>query len=593
MSPLLHREAIRARVEVLASSGRKADALALLQEQAPHHLDEPWLHADLAQLYVSLERYAEGEQAARQSLSLDPEGREALLLLAIAQQELERLAEARDTAATAVALYPDDAVAHRIAAAVYVGSDDEADRKQGWAHIQRALELNPHDPEQYVVAVYANTAVSGPVALSRRFLEKGLSLDPGNRQLILASAALQESPAGIDPAALVSSLLAVNPQDREALDSLRGEFFRRLTSLAFIPWLQVLVFGFLATSLANQGNTAFVALVLVVLFGAVAFVQRLRHGHRYALGLDGVRIDDKRGMGGAAAALAALAGAGFASRWLMPDAAASAVLALVLAGVLLAVAGVRLLLHLRRFPPGYAVDLLRGNRRAGGGAAAAFAAFAAATAGTLWTAGDSSGAAGGFLLLAAVTMAAAAVHLLEGAERETVPKWRADGFEDYREWRIKIGLRPFWYLVVGIVLGFLPLPSDPLGTNPLTGVMAVAAGGFVLVRGIYTTALLLAAPDEHRGAGQRLAIRAEGAGTRVLIPGNVVVTAVLLVPLALVGLGAGMLFTGSGPSVWVDSVDLPQAPDFLRDGDTPEIPDVPGLTPEPAPTWRVPGPQDH
>mgnify|MGYP003304072106 CR=1 FL=1 len=585
-------DAIRARVEVLASSGRQTDALALLQEQAPHHLDEPWLHADLAQLYVSLERYEEGEQAARQSLGLDPEGREALLLLAIAQQELELLAEARDTAATAVALYPDDGVAHRIAAAIYAGSDDEADRRQGWAHIQRALELSPHDPEQYVVAVYVNTAVGGPAALSRRFLEEGLSLDPGNRQLILASAALQESPAGVDPAALVSSLLAVNPQDREALDTLRGEFFRRLTSLAFIPWLQVLVFGFLATSLTNRGSTAFVALVLVVLFGAVALAQRLRHAGRYALGPDGVRTDGKRRLGGAAA-FAALAVAGFTSRWLTPDAAASAVLALVLAGVLLAVAGARLLLHLRRFPPGYAVDLLRGNRRAGAGAAAAVAAFAAATAGTLQAAKtDGEGAGALAWLLAAVMMAAAAVHLLEGAERERVPKWKADGFEDYREWRIKIGLRPFWYLIIGIVLGFLPLASDPLGASPLTGVMAVAAGGFVLARGVYTVSLLLAGPDEDREAGQRLAIRADGPGNRVLIPGNVVATAVLLVPLALVGLGAAMLFTGSGPSAWLDSVDLPQAPDFGRGGDAPEIPDVPGLTPEPAPTWSIPGPEN-
>ena len=590
MSADLTRDALRARVEVLAATGRSAEAATLLEEQAPVHLDESWLYTDLAQQYLRLDRPGDAERAARQALALEPGGRDALLLLALALKGSERFADAQEAAAEAVALYPDDDVAHRIAAAILIVSGTEEEAAEGWRHIRHALKLNPHDPDHYVVAVYANLAVGGPVSLGRRYLEDGLALDPGHRGLILAGAALGDAPTGPDRAELFASLLAVNPLDDDAHRSLRSEFFQRLISLAFIPWLQVLFFGLLASSLGGGGVSPTVALVLLALLLAVGFVQRLRQARRLAPGQAGSLVQGNlRVAGGAAAGLAGLGILAVLPHVVEPGPQVSAAAALGLSVVLFLVAAVRAATHLRRFPPGYARDLFGRNRRAWAGVGTALAAFALATAGTLWTAADGGAGPGLFLLMATAVPSAAAVHLLEGAERGSVPRRGSPGFADYRKWRVGIYARPVWYLLGGAVLALLPMLTQLRDLSPLEGAAAVTAGVLLLARGLHTLFLLLAsapAPDARRGVRERLAVRA---GRRVLISGDSFINFALVCPLVMVVIGAVVLMGGTGGGDWLDGLGRLPAPDFLPGGSEPPVPDI---TPVPVPEPTLLLPQD-
>ena len=315
MTAALDKDTLESRCSMLNATGRAREALELLQEQAPRFTDDPWIHLALCRQYLGMDDPQAAEPEARQALALVPGGMLPLILLAVALQNQGRSGEAQEALARLPAEAVDDAAVQHMAGAIYLAAGGHDQNILAWERVQRALELDPQDPDNYELAVRAAVAINA-FDLGRRYLRDGLALDPGHRGLILASSLLPESRENPDRTELVTSLLAVNPLDDRALADLRSQFFRRLISLAFVPWLQVLGFGLLMRLFAEPAAAGGAAVLLAAILLAVNGSRTARHLRRFP---DGYAADlfrgNRRAWTGVVAVLAAFACATAGSLW--------------------------------------------------------------------------------------------------------------------------------------------------------------------------------------------------------------------------------------------------------------------------------------
>ena len=343
MTAALDKDTLESRCSMLNATGRAREALELLQEQAPRFTDDPWLHLALCRQYLGMGDPQAGESEARQALARVPGGMLPLILLAVALQNQGRSGEAQEVLARLPAEAVDDAGVQHMAGAIYLAAGGREQNILAWERVQRALELDPQDPDNYELAVRAAVAINA-FDLGRRYLRDGLALDPGHRGLILASSLLPESRQNPDRTELVTSLLAVNPLDAAALADLRQQFFRRLVSIAFVPWLQVLGFGLLMRLFAEPAAAGGAAVLLAAVLLGVNGSRMARHLRRFPAGYAADLFrGNRRAWAGTGAVLAAFGCATAGSLWTAAAGGSGPGVYLLLLSLLPAVVSVHLL----------------------------------------------------------------------------------------------------------------------------------------------------------------------------------------------------------------------------------------------------------
>ena len=275
MSTGLDLDQLGARWQVLTAAARHQEALELLRAHLDAHRAEPYVWTVLSQTLNNLGEGTDGESAARQALELDPRSTSALINLSRGLALQGRLAEAEEPAEQARDLDDQQAGTHAWLALVHNERGNYAQALEG---VQEALRLQPSGDNFALLAeIHVNMAQHEQ---ARRALADGLAVDPQNRQLLLLSGRVSYSAAVVgDQAALLSGMLAESPMDRGPLDQLKQEVLARLHNLALLPWLQGVVFCFLAPLITQvpAGGAAALAVyaALAVIIRSGVLLRRL------------------------------------------------------------------------------------------------------------------------------------------------------------------------------------------------------------------------------------------------------------------------------------------------------------------------------
>lgn len=492
MTTGLDLDQLGARWQVLAAAARHRDALELLRTHLDAHRGEPYIWTLLSQTLNNLGEGTDGESAAREALALEPRSTSALINLSRGLALQGRFAEAETAAAQALALDDQHAGTHAWLALVH---HEQGRYQEALDGVQEALRLQPSGDN---FALLAEIRISiGQHDQARRALADGLAADPQNRQLLLLSGRVSHGEEVVgDQAALLSSMLAASPTDRGPLDQLKQEVLARMRHLALLPWLQGVLFCFLAPLITQvpAGGAAALALWLAaaVIFRAGFLLRRLSRAVPAGFLRDLLR-ESPDARKGAAALIAAeawvlatgfaagLAGSGEGLRWS---------LVLLMGGTVLVLAA-RHLLH------------------------------------------------------------RAAYRALEGFTEETAPEYAAarDRYAGDRS------ARALWVGVLGILLGLLALLQQTY--TVFAGAASAFAGAFVLAEAVHFSVVRLSLrrhlnrrhlnhptpPDGQPGNTQDRPGRLGKPPPRVLLLG----AAVVLLPALMLAAGVWLLAAGSVP----------------------------------------------
>ena len=237
------------RFQLLSASQRHQEALDLLLQQVQVLGADPRLWVLLSAAFLQTGRWQEAEQAARSALNLEPGSRDGLVCLGAALGSQRRIGEALEAAYAAKAQYPGDAEIYSLLAQLHLRGGSRQEHEQALACILEALHLRPSGDDFAVAALVYTQLFRHEEA--RAVLRDGLAFDPDNRQLQLASGTVSMGGqvAGQWPG-LLASLLARSPMDTEAQAELRLSALSKLRNLAYLPWLQAMVFCWLAPVLS-------------------------------------------------------------------------------------------------------------------------------------------------------------------------------------------------------------------------------------------------------------------------------------------------------------------------------------------------------
>lgn len=237
------------RFQLLSASKRNQEALDLVLQQVQVLGADPRLWVLLSAAFIQTGRWQEAEQAARSALNLEPGSRDGLMSLGVALGNQDRIGEALEAAHAVRAQFPEDPDVYSLLAQLHLHGSTRQDHEQALECILWALNLRPTG-DDFAVAALAYTRLFRHEE-ARAVLRDGLAFDPNNRQLQLAggSVAMGGQVVGDWPG-LLSSLLAQSPMDSEAQGELRLSAFSKLRNLAYLPWLQGVVFCWLAPVLS-------------------------------------------------------------------------------------------------------------------------------------------------------------------------------------------------------------------------------------------------------------------------------------------------------------------------------------------------------
>ena len=480
-----------ARWQVLTAAARHRDALELIQAHLDAHRAEPYVWTLLSQTLNNLGEGTDGESAAREALELEPRSTSALINLSRGLALQGRFAEAETAAAQARDLDDQQAGTHAWLALVHHEQGRYVEALEG---VQEALRLQPSGDN---FALLAEIRISmGQHDQARRALADGLAADPQNRQLLLLSGRVSHGEEVVgDQAELLSGMLAASPTDRGPLDQLKQEVLARGRHLALLPWLQGVLFCFLAPLITQvpAGGAAALALWLglAVILRARFLLRRLSRAVPAGFLRDVLRES--------------------------PD-ARKGVVALIAAEAWVLAAGLG-------------------------------AGLAAAGDGLRWSLVLLMG--GTVLVLAArYLLHRAAYRALEGFTEEAAPEYAAarDRYAGDRSGRA------LWVGVLGTLLGLLALLQQTY--TVFAGAASAFAGAFVLAEAVHFSVVKLSLrrhlnsrhlnhrtpPEGHPGDTDRPG-RLGKPPPRVLLLG----VAVLLVPALMLAAGTWLLAAGSVP----------------------------------------------
>lgn len=478
MTTGLNLDQLGVRWQILTAAARHREALELVRAHLDTHRAEPYVWTVLSQTLNNLGEGADGESAAREALALEPDSPSALINLSRGLALQGRFAEAETAAVQARDLDDQQAGSHAWLALV---RNERGRYREALEGVEEALRLQPSGDN---FALLADIRINmGQHEQARRALADGLAADPQNRQLLLLSGRVSHGEEVVgDQAALLSGMLAASPTDRGPLDQLKQEVLARVRHLALLPWLQGVLFCFLAPLITQvpAGGAAALALwlALAVTLRAGFLLRRLLRAVPAGFLRDMLREspDTRKGAAALIAAegwvLAAsfgagIAGAGDGLRWS---------LVLLMGGTVLILAS-RYLLH------------------------------------------------------------RAAYRALEGFTEEAAPEY-ASARDRYAGDR---SARALWVSVLGILLGLLALLQQTY--TVYAGAASAFAGAFVLAEAVHFSVVKLSL---RRHLNRRTAPEGQSAGTLDRPgrlgkpPSNVVALGVATVLLPALMLAAGV-----------------------------------------------------
>ncbi|MBD5784887.1 tetratricopeptide repeat protein [Cellulosimicrobium terreum] len=267
MSTTTDPAAVVSRVETLVQMGRPERALEEVDRALASVPDDARLLVASAWVRLRLQRSAEAVPLLEQAVAARPDAHGALHLLSIAQQNTGDVAAARDSAARALELDPDDARYHlQVADSHLAGTVRKADRVIARERIESALELAPEDPGRLLGAARLWSRL-GDDDRARALVARGLAVAPEHTDLLYANASLAVD-AGASTNAL-GGVLALNPEHAEAGYLLHLRVWQQLLRLVGMPVVLMGSAALVVTFLMNDslvGGIAVFGWILVAWF---------------------------------------------------------------------------------------------------------------------------------------------------------------------------------------------------------------------------------------------------------------------------------------------------------------------------------------
>ncbi|MDO5745957.1 MAG: hypothetical protein Q4P23_16000, partial [Micrococcaceae bacterium] len=253
MAVRIELELLAARAQGLAASARIPEARDMVAGQREHHAHEAGFWVMFGSVLLANDEAPAAEDAARQALALEPDSLGAIDLLTQCTHRAGDIEQTLALARLMVQGAPGLARPHRWVALALLGrAGSRTDLEQAREAIELALEIEPGNPEHYLVAS-AIAALVRDTASMRHYLRAGLGIAPTNPELLRFATLLDDSGevAG-DKRGVLRGLLAMNPMDPGA----REDLAERLLE-ACVPWgLVVWVYGMLSVLLVHLGSGA-------------------------------------------------------------------------------------------------------------------------------------------------------------------------------------------------------------------------------------------------------------------------------------------------------------------------------------------------
>ncbi|MER8026273.1 hypothetical protein [Glutamicibacter protophormiae] len=226
------------RVSHHLATGREAEAVELLKE----HLLEHQGSAEFWVLYsaglLDLDRFAEAEQTARSALSLEPENPAAGLYLSISLIRQSLREPALQEVYRVIETWPEFAAAHHLLGMILVGSaTSRDDRRLARRATEHALSLEPSNPDFYHgAALAADLDENNRAALE--YLREGLRLDPHHQGLLRYAASIENGGKVVgDSGALLRGMLTSDPTNQALHADFAEQYVRRQSVYANRFWM--------------------------------------------------------------------------------------------------------------------------------------------------------------------------------------------------------------------------------------------------------------------------------------------------------------------------------------------------------------------
>lgn len=271
MSTTTDTGAVVSRAELLVQMGRPERALEEVDAALASRPDDTQLLATGAWVRLRLQRSTEALPMLEQVVGTLPGAHGALYLLSIARQNTGDVPGARDAAAKALEIAPDDARYHLQLADTHLsGRVLRADRALARERVASALELAPEDPDRLVQAARLWSRL-GDDDRARALVRQGLAVAPEHEDLLYLDAALAVD-AGRS-AKGYGGVLALNPEHAEAGYLLHLGVWQQVLRLAEMPVLlvgAVLLVVTFSMSDAHVGSVPVWGIVVLLWVGITA-----------------------------------------------------------------------------------------------------------------------------------------------------------------------------------------------------------------------------------------------------------------------------------------------------------------------------------
>ncbi|MCO7275032.1 tetratricopeptide repeat protein [Cellulosimicrobium cellulans] len=275
MSTTTDPRAVASRAELLVQMGRPERALDEVDDALASVPDDPRLLLTAAWVRLHLQRSAEALPLLEQVVGARPTADGALHLLSIARQNTGDVPGARDAAAKALELDPDDARYHLQLADTHLsGRVRGADRRLARERIDAALALAPENPDRLAQAARLWSRL-GDDDRARALVRQGLGVAPEHEDLLYLDAALALDTGR--SAKGYSSVLATNPEHAEAGYLLHLSVWQQVLRLVEMPVLLVGAVALVVTFSMSDAHVGGVPLwgIVVLLWTAITALRVL------------------------------------------------------------------------------------------------------------------------------------------------------------------------------------------------------------------------------------------------------------------------------------------------------------------------------
>lgn len=268
MAGTMDFDLLSARVQGLGAASRMDEALHLAEGQREQLAADPRFWVLYGLVLLANDRAADAEAAGQQALALEPGSLSAVNLLTACAHHVGDGARAMELAHVMVHGAPNEALGHFWVATLLASKPStRTELEEAASAIERALEIDPEDPDNYrLAALIADLSGKTPAALG--YLSAGLAIAPNNSALLLASGEIDGARSVVgDHHAVLRGLLAVNPMNSLARDELSVSFLKKLAPLGRLPWLHGMSAALLVQRLGGLWGILAVVLLTAMFAG--------------------------------------------------------------------------------------------------------------------------------------------------------------------------------------------------------------------------------------------------------------------------------------------------------------------------------------